>query len=119
MIRACQVHISCRGEATIWNQPREAVREKIHHCLKLSAAYRRSYEKTKVLYKKGIIVLFIKLQLVKVHSSPCTMSAMCIMNENSFTRKLHHFERPLNQMPLNVNIEVLKMSFNRGRLLDC
>ncbi|KAF2364962.1 Dynein heavy chain domain-1 [Trinorchestia longiramus] len=54
MIRACQVHVSHRGEKTIWTQPRPEVRRKINDCLRLSAAYRKSYEKTKVYSTKTL-----------------------------------------------------------------
>ncbi|XP_068204591.1 dynein axonemal heavy chain 5-like [Palaemon carinicauda] len=47
MIRACQAYITCQGQQSIWSQPRQEVRVKIQHCLKLSAAYRNAYQKTK------------------------------------------------------------------------
>lgn len=43
MIETCKEYINNRGQDTIWSQDRNAVKEKLNHCIMLSKVYRKTY----------------------------------------------------------------------------
>uniref|UniRef100_A0A8C6QFD6 Dynein, axonemal, heavy chain 5 n=1 Tax=Nannospalax galili TaxID=1026970 RepID=A0A8C6QFD6_NANGA len=53
MISACKAHITNNGTSTIWNQPQDAVMEKILSAIKLKQEYQHCFHKTKQKLKQN------------------------------------------------------------------